>query len=76
MPDLELWPGNIGLEKYAEAFASQDIDLEVAPDLTEQDLEKLALSLGHRRRYIAAATKLRASGERTTGEPRTDKLTG
>jgi class 3 adenylate cyclase/ABC-type lipoprotein export system ATPase subunit len=68
MPDIEAWLRNIGLEKYAEVFASHDIDLEVAPDLTEQDLEKLGLSLGHRRRYIAAAAKLRASAGRTTGE--------
>jgi len=66
MPDIELWLKNIGLEKYAEVFARHDIDLSVAPDLTEQDLEKLGLSLGHRRRFMAAAAKLRAVGAQTT----------
>ena len=31
------------------------------PDLTEQDLEKLGLSLGHRREFLAAAAKLRGA---------------
>ena len=59
MPDIEFWLKNIGLEKYAEVFARHDIDLEVAPNLSEQDLEKLGLSLGHRRKFLAAAAKLR-----------------
>jgi class 3 adenylate cyclase len=69
MPDIELWLETIGLEKYAEVFASQDIDLDVAPDLTEQDLEKLGLSLGHRRKFMAAAAKLRAGDAPTTDGP-------
>ena len=59
MSDLNLWLQSLGLEKYGEVLASHDIDLTVAPDLTEQDLEKLGLSLGHRRKFIAAAAKLR-----------------
>ena len=60
MPDMKHWLQGLGLEKYVDALASHDIDLSVAPELTEQDLEKLGLSLGHRRRFIAAAAKLRA----------------
>ena len=59
MSDVKLWLESLGLEKYADVFVSHDIDLAVAPDLTEEDLEKLGLSLGHRRKFIAAATKLR-----------------
>ena len=54
MLDIKLWLKNIGLEKYTEVFASDDIDLDVAPSLSEQDLEKLGLSLGHRRKFLAA----------------------
>jgi len=61
MSDFELWLQSVGLEKYAQVFASHDIDLTVAPDLTEQDLEKLGLSLGHRRKFMAAAAKFRAA---------------
>ena len=69
MPDIELWLKNIGLEKYAEVFARHDIDLDVAPSLSEQDLEKLGLSLGHRRKFLAAVAKLRAGGSQTTDHP-------
>ncbi len=61
MSDITPWLQSLGLEKYDELLTSQDIDLAVAPDLTEQDLEKLGLSLGHRRKFIAAAAKLRAA---------------
>jgi hypothetical protein len=61
MSDITPFLQSLGLEKYAELFASHDIDLAVAPDLTEQDLEQLGLSLGHRRKFIAAAAKLRAA---------------
>src|SRR5215475_10701745 len=66
MPEIERWLKNIGLEKYAEVFVTHDVDLDVAPNLTEQDLEKLGLSLGHRRRFMTAAALLRTSGAQAT----------
>src|SRR5262245_61925464 len=69
MPDIELWLKSIGLEKYAEVFARHDVDLDVAPNLSEQDLDKLGLSLGHRRKFLAAVAKLRAGGAQTTDHP-------
>jgi class 3 adenylate cyclase/ABC-type lipoprotein export system ATPase subunit len=62
MPDIDLWLKRLGLERYAEVFARHDVDLDVAPSLTEQDLEKLGLSLGHRRKFIAAAAELHEGG--------------
>ncbi len=69
MPDIELWLKSIGLEKYAEVFARHDVDLDVAPNLSEQDLEQLGLSLGHRRKFIAAAARLRPGDGQTTDLP-------
>ena len=69
MPAIELWLRNIGLEKYADVFARHDIDLEVAPNLSEQDLDKLGLSLGHRRKFLTAVAKLRAGDTQTTDHP-------
>ena len=66
MPDIELWLKGIGLEKYAEVFARHDIDLDVVPSLSEQDLEQLGLSLGHRRKFLAAVAKLCTGGTQTT----------
>ena len=59
MSDFALWLKDLGLEKYSSVLADHDIDLTVAPDLTEQDLEKLGLSLGHRRKFLTAAAKFR-----------------
>jgi class 3 adenylate cyclase len=59
MPDITPWLLSLGLEKYEEILASHDIDLAVVPDLTDQDLEKLGFSLGHRRKFLSAASKLR-----------------
>src|SRR5262245_54441929 len=67
MPGIELWLKSIGLEKYAEVFARHDVDLDVAANLSEGDLEKLGLSLGHRRKFLAAVAKLR--GAQTTYHP-------
>ena len=61
MSDVTPWLLSLGLEKYEEVLASHDIDLAVVPDLTEQDLEKLGLSLGHRRKFLSAAAKLRGA---------------
>jgi len=58
MLDITSFLQSLGLEKYDELFASHDIDLSVAPELTDQDLAQLGLSLGHRRKFMAAAAKL------------------
>jgi SAM domain (Sterile alpha motif) len=63
MSDLQSWLRDLGLEKYDEVMRANDIDLVVAADLTEQDLERLGLSLGHRRKFLGAAAKLRASAD-------------
>jgi class 3 adenylate cyclase/ABC-type lipoprotein export system ATPase subunit len=59
MSDFMRWLQSLGLEKYSAVLASHDIDLTVVPDLTDQDLEKLGLSLGHRRKFLTAAAKFR-----------------
>jgi hypothetical protein len=52
--DIGSWLGEMGLERYAPAFRDNDIDLDVLPELTDADLEKLGVSLGHRRRILRA----------------------
>ena len=70
MSDFARWLEELGLEKYQNALAGEDIDLGVAPELTDQDLEKLGMSLGHRRKFIAAAAKLRSQLEPQAPQPR------
>jgi hypothetical protein len=42
------WLEKLGLSEYAQRFADNAIDLSVLPDLTDQDLEKIGVLLGHR----------------------------
>ena len=55
MDDLATWLDERGLGQYAEALARNDVDLDVLPHLTDDDLKALGLSLGHRRKLMAAA---------------------
>ena len=59
MPDLSRWLGQFGLEPLAGVLADNDVDLDILPDLTEQDFEKLGISLGHRRKLVKAIATLR-----------------
>ncbi len=52
--DIAGWLEGLGLSKYSGLFAENDIDWEILPDLEERDLEKLGLSLGHRKRLLKA----------------------
>ena len=55
--DLRPWLDEIGLEQHAEIFVANDIDLDVLPELSDDDLKELGLSLGHRRRLLRAVTE-------------------
>lgn len=44
----------LGLERYGPAFAANDVDLAALRLLSEADLKELGLSLGHRRKLMAA----------------------
>jgi class 3 adenylate cyclase/predicted ATPase len=55
------WLGELGLSQYATVFAENAIDISVLPDLTEADLEKMGVLLGHRKRMLRAIAVLRAT---------------
>jgi class 3 adenylate cyclase/predicted ATPase len=57
MTDLQQWLEQIGLAQYADVFAKNDIDRETLPELNEQDLEKLGVSLGHRKKLLKAISE-------------------
>src|SRR5215469_10124625 len=46
------------MSEYAERFAENDIDIDILPELTDHDLERLGVSLGHRRRILRAIREL------------------
>ena len=52
------WLEKLGLSEYAQRFVDNAIDLSVLPDLTDQDLEKIGVLLGHRRKILKAIAAL------------------
>ena len=44
----------LGLQRYAPTFAANDVDLAALRLLSEADLKEVGLSLGHRRKLMAA----------------------
>ena len=58
MNDIAAWLQERGLDRYVETFIDNDIDLDVLPELDEQDLEKLAIPLGSRKKLLKAIEAL------------------
>ena len=52
--DIAQWLEGLGLGRYAQAFADNDVDAEVLSELTDADLKDLGFSLGHRRKLLKA----------------------
>ena len=64
MQQVADWLEKLGLGQYAQRFAENDISFAVLPDLTDQDLKEIGVSLGHRRlllREIANLNKTAAA---------------
>ena len=59
MQQIADWLKTLGMSEYAERFAENAIDFSVLPDLTDQDLEKLGVLLGHRRKLLRAIADLK-----------------
>jgi len=58
--DIVVWLRSLGLERYEAVFRDNEIDVDVLPELTEPDLEKLGVPLGHRKRLLKAIALLGA----------------
>ena len=61
MPEVVDWLKTLGMSEYAERFAESDIDTSVLCELTDQDLEELGVSLGHRRKMLRRLRSLSLS---------------
>ena len=57
--DIDGWLIDLGLGKYRDVFAANEIALDDLPEITEDDLEELGLPIGPRRRALKAITELR-----------------
>ena len=58
MQQVADWLEKLGLGQYAQRFAENDISFSVLPDLTDQDLKEIGVSLGHRRQLLRAIAEL------------------
>ena len=61
MQQIADWLEKLGMSEYAQRFAESDIDIDVLSDLTDQDFDRLGVSLGHRRKMLRAIRELGAS---------------
>src|SRR6266852_648904 len=73
MKDIAEWLTSIGLGEYAQRFAENRIDASVLRDLTNQDLEKIGIPLGHRKKMLRAIAELSGvTPQAVTGPNRQD----
>jgi class 3 adenylate cyclase/predicted ATPase len=68
--DVAAWLRGLGLGRYEAAFRDNDVDAEVLPELTADDLISIGVSsVGHRRKLLAAIAALGATAT-TSRSPR------
>ena len=58
MQQIGDWLEKLGLGQYSQRFVENDVDATVLRHLTDQDLKELGVSLGHRRKMLAAIAEL------------------
>ena len=59
--DVGGWLRSLGLGQYEALFRASEIDADILPELTDADLEKLSVPLGHRKRLLRAISGLAAA---------------
>jgi len=70
--DIGAWLRGLGLGQYEATFRENEIEADVLPELTDQHLKDLGISLGHRLKILRAIRELAAGGplgNRPVAEP-------
>jgi class 3 adenylate cyclase len=68
--DIAAWLRKLGLERYEEAFRENEINAEILPKLTADDLKDIGVTIvGHRRRMLDAIARLRAARALDASDP-------
>lgn len=81
MHAIRHWLETQGLGQYAAAFESNDVDLDILPALTEEELRAIGVSLGDRKRIMRAlrdestAQRHQAGNEANSRLPDVESLT-
>ena len=71
--DVGGWLRSLGLGQYEALFRASEIDADILPELTEVDLEKLGVPLGHRKRLLRAISGLAQRRSRSEGQFRASR---
>jgi SAM domain (Sterile alpha motif) len=58
MLQISDWLKKLGMSEYTQRSVEHRVDLNVLPDLTDQDLEKVGVLLGDRRKMLRAIRDL------------------
>jgi hypothetical protein len=57
--NIAAWLQSLGLERYEPLFSDNEIDWEVLPKLTSEDLREIGvIAIGHRRKLLNAISAL------------------
>jgi class 3 adenylate cyclase len=67
---VQVWLEGLGLGEYAEAFEREHIDLDALQRLSDDDLKELGLTMGPRRKALAAIAELGSGGGTDVAKPR------
>ena len=59
--EIRRWLEGLGLGEHLQAFVDNEIDLEAAGELNEQDLRELGLAMGPRKKLLRAIAALNES---------------
>src|SRR5215470_13747114 len=67
--EIEAWLQALGLERYVPTFRDNEIDWEVLPKLTSEDLRDMGVvAVGHRRKLLDAIAALSVAAVTATGK--------
>lgn len=66
--EIHQWLEELGLGKYVDVFAENEIDLDAARHLSDDDLKELGLALGPRRKFAAAIGNLESADANRASE--------
>jgi class 3 adenylate cyclase/predicted ATPase len=69
MQQIADWLKKLGMSEYTQRFVENGIDLNVLPDLTDQDLKDIGVLLGHRRKLLRAIAELNNAGATAVPAP-------
>jgi class 3 adenylate cyclase len=68
MSDMAQWLASLNLAQYAEASENDAIEIDLLPEITDDDLKALGVvALGHRKRILKAITALSPEPESSPG---------